>query len=198
MAFLLLVQVWHTKVCTAGRKLPWQTRMGTGAWAHLSMVLKNLCGSFLWDEHLRSCSAGSGCLPILTTLPELNGRQGEHGSSSPVWRVQAHSEGDSSQLWYLPLTSVKASFSSWMYIFVTWRFVAAVCRCPAVCVSPSSVISSHIASHWMHPLGQPGLGLVSENHSQCLSLGRSDSGFYFLNCPHWNASWTSRYSMRLA
>lgn len=39
--YMLLVQVWHTRVCTTGRKLPWRTRMGGGEWAHLPMVSKN-------------------------------------------------------------------------------------------------------------------------------------------------------------
>lgn len=93
--YMLSVQVWHTRVCAAGRKLPCRARMGRGEWAHLPMVSGSLCGSFLWHEHLRSCSVGSGRPPILATLPELNGRQGEHGSSSPAWKVQAQDEGDS-------------------------------------------------------------------------------------------------------
>lgn len=81
--YMLSVQVWHTRVCTAGRKLPCRARMDRGEWARLPMVSGSLCGSFLWHEHLRWCSVGRGCPPILATLPELNGRQGEHWEQLP-------------------------------------------------------------------------------------------------------------------
>lgn len=182
---------------------PRELGAGGGEWAHLPMG--HLCDSFLWDEHLRWWSVGSGCPPIIATLPRVEWEAGRAWKQLPSlehvgsgWEQLACSFGICHLLmWKLPFLP-KCTFLSHEGFYQP-------CAGAQLCVCPSSVISSHIASHlrarsfrpaW--PCEVDGLGLVLENSFQCLSPGRSDSDFYFLNCSYWNACWTSRYSMRLA
>lgn len=129
--YMLSVQVWHTRVCTAGRKLPWGTKMGGREWAHLLMVLCFFPVTLA--SQVMQCGQRMSSHPSHPARVEWE--TGRAWEQLPSLQCRLRMRVTCSQLWYLPLTNVKAVFSSWMYIFVTWRFLAAVCWCPAECVS---------------------------------------------------------------